>query len=101
MSIIKMAYHSPILIDSSPTECFIKSRVDASKRNRARGGKAVTIVVAQRTEFRKMDRNASTITESMRNKAPGGFNALRALHAVLYDEDSTTDGKAGFRIVDP
>jgi hypothetical protein len=101
MSIVKMAYHSPILVESSPSKCFIKSRVDASKRNRARGGKAVTIVVTQRAEFRKVDRNTSTITESVGNKTPGGFNALGTLHAVFYYKDGATDGKARFRIVDP
>ena len=89
-----MTNNSSVFVDSTAPEGFIKSRVDASKRNRARRSKTTTVISALRTEFREVNSNSSTVTEGMGNKAPGGFNTFRSFHAVLNDEHGTTDGKA-------
>jgi hypothetical protein len=65
MSIVKMTNNSSVFVDSTAPEGFIKSRVDASKRNRARRSKTATILSPERTEFRKVDSNSSTIAKGV------------------------------------
>jgi hypothetical protein len=65
MSIVKMTNNSSVLVDSTTSERFIKSRIDASKRNRARRSKTTPIISALRTKLGKVNSNSSTVTESV------------------------------------
>jgi hypothetical protein len=65
MSIVKMTNNSSVFVDSTTPEGFIKSRVDASKRNRTRRSKTATVISALWTELREVNSNASTIAKGV------------------------------------
>jgi hypothetical protein len=101
MGVVQVTHHGSILVNSTAPQGLIEGRVDAGKGHWTRSGKATAIVIPLRAKLRKVNSYTSTITKGVGNKPPRGFDALGTLHRVLYNEDSTTDRKTRFWIIDP